>query len=532
MGLRVACVGGGPGGLFLASLLKAADASSDVVVIERNAPHDTFGFGVVFSDATLGGLDDADPLFIQSLRAHCEHWDAIHVRVRGQEFAFGGNGMAAITRVTLLGLLYERAQELGVDMRFGTEVHDLGLLDEFDVVVACDGANSWYRHCFVDDFGLTVDVASAKFIWLGTTYPFEGLTFVHVRNADGVFAVHGYPIGDGVGTFIVETDEDSWARAGLDGFDVSQPPGPSDLDSVAYLERLFAAELGGHRLLANNSRWGNFRTIRNRTWRRDNLVLLGDAAHTAHFSVGSGTKMAMEDAIALAGALAEHPTDIPSALDAYETARRPSVDRIQNASRPSLSWWEQFGSYHDALDPEQFAFHFFSRSIGHAALARRDPGFIEAIEEWWRRQNGADPQHSPLTIGSVTLPERVVSVDLPRDDQPGSIDCGDIRVPLLQAWTPAPSASTWAAYVEAPLDDHDLQAATERAKGAIEAGASLVAAGGGTRLARVRLSEEVRMAMKVPSLVIEDDADEDLAVTYLLSGRADLFGVQGGISGA
>src|SRR3954466_6453779 len=296
--MRIAVIGGGPGGLFAAALAKRADPSRSVTVFERNRAEDTFGFGVVFSDATLAGIDEADPVLRTALTEHGVHWDPIEVRLHGERFRCGGNGMAAVERRTLLGLLQQRAIQVGVDVRFSTEADPDELLAAgYDLVVAADGANSRLRDRFADVFGPSADTATAKFVWLGTTYPFTGLTFVHERGPHGVFAVHGYPIGNGVSTFIVETGEDAWRAAGLDEFDVTQPPGPSDEKTKTYLQDLFAEQIDGHALLANNSRWGNFRTRGPRRWRHrvrgTAIALLGDAAHTAHFSVGSGTKMAM-----------------------------------------------------------------------------------------------------------------------------------------------------------------------------------------------------------------------------------------------
>ena len=306
--MRIAVLGGGPGGLLAALLAKRGDPAREVTVFERNRAGDTFGFGVVFSDATLDGIDAADPVLRRALTEHGVHWDPIEVRLRGERWRFGGNGMAAVARRTLLTLLQQRAAEAGVDLRFSAPVHPDDLLDSgYDLVIAADGANSQMRARFAGVFGPSVVTATAKFIWFGTTYPFGGLTFVHEQGPHGVFAVHGYPIGNGVSTFIVETDERSWREAGLDAFDAGQPPGPSDQVTQAYLEKLFATQIDGCPLLVNNSRWGNFRTWRTQRWRhragRTAIALLGDAAHTAHFSVGSGTKMAMEDAIALVAAL-------------------------------------------------------------------------------------------------------------------------------------------------------------------------------------------------------------------------------------
>ncbi len=385
--MRIAVVGGGPGGLTFATLIRRADPSADVTVFERNRADDTFGFGVVFSDRTLAGIHEADPVLREALATHGRHWDEIEVRLKGERIRCGGNGMAAIVRRTLLTLLQDRAREVGAQLRFSTET-TLDDVAGYDLVVAADGTGSTIREQCERDagggLGVTIETATAKFIWFGTDYLFDGLTFVHERGPDGVFAVHGYPISDEVSTFIVETDEASWRRAGLDEFDLTQPPGVSDTVSKEYLEKLFADQIDGRQLLVNNSRWGNFRTRRSQHWhdlRRGRVgappvVFLGDAVHTAHFSVGSGTKMAMEDAIELARALAGKPADLPAALAAYEAAAQPSVRKIQDAARPSLAWWEHFGRYHDAFAPWQFAYHFLSRSITDARLARRDSGFV------------------------------------------------------------------------------------------------------------------------------------------------------------
>jgi anthraniloyl-CoA monooxygenase len=492
--MRVAVAGGGPGGLFLAVLLRTADPSVEVTVFERNRADDTFGFGVVFSDRTLAGIHEADPVLREALDAHGRHWDAIEVRLKGERIRCGGNGMAAIVRRTLLRLLQDRARGSGAELRFGCEV-GLADLRGYDLVVAADGTGSRIRDACEPAFGSTVDTATAKFIWFGTDHLFDGLTFVHERGPHGVFAVHAYPISASVSTFIVETDEASWRAAGLDEFDVTQPPGPSDEKTRAYLEELFAGQIEGRELLVNNSRWGSFRTRRTARWTTlepQPVALLGDAAHTAHFSVGSGTKMAMEDAVALARARAAHPGDLPAALAAYEAAARPSVDAIQGAARPSLSWWEHFGRYHDAFEPWQFAYHFLSRSITDARLARRDPGFVAASHRAWVRRHGAEPLDTPLTVGATTFPRR-----------------------LLAAVPPA------AAHVEAPADESGLPAARDRVRAAAADGAQLVAVHGGAPFVRTLLCEEVRLVHGRTAVLVEE-ADADRALTTVLSGRADL----------
>ena len=295
--------------------------------------------------------------------------------------------------------------------------------------------------------------------------------------------------------FTVYTDEQSWRAAGLDEFDVTAAPGPSDEKTRAYLEELFAEQIDGHKLLVNNSRWGNFRTRRTDRWFSLDpapVALLGDAAHTAHFSVGSGTKMAMEDAIVLAKALTEHLDDIGAALAEYEALARPSVDTIQAAARPSLSWWEHFGRYHDAFEPWQFAYHFLSRSITDTRLARRDPGFVADAHRAWLAQHGADPLASPLRAGENDFPGRLL------DEVPAG------AVP-----------------VEAPAVEAGLPAARERVRDAA-ATAPLVAVHGGAPFTRTLLCEEARLAAGVPAVLVDPELDRDGALTAVLSGRADL----------
>jgi salicyloyl-CoA 5-hydroxylase len=500
--MKVACVGGGPGGLFLATLLKRARPGAEVTVFERNRPDDTFGFGVVFSDATLGGIDAADPVLSEALARHGRHWDRIEIRVKGERESCGGNGMAAVVRKTLLGLLQDQARAAGAGLRFAREVRDPAELAGFDLVVVSDGANSGFRGLFADDFGPSASVASAKFIWFGTTNLFDGLTFIHADGPHGVFAAHAYPISGQLSTFIVETDEQSWASAGLDEFDTATPPGASDEKTRAYLEELFASEIGGHALVGNNSRWANFATRRARTWRRGaaggpHWVLLGDAAHTAHFSVGSGTKMAMEDAVALAAALTGCGRDIDSALEQYEAARRPDVERIQGTARPSLSWWEHFGRYARAFDPVQFGFHFLTRSINRGRLARRDPGYVAHVDAWWRSRHGTPPLDTPFQAVATRLPGRRLA--------------GGATPPQ-------------AAWIDAPGDEAGLPAALEAVRSAARAGAPLIGARGGTPLTRVLLAEEARLACRVPA-VVAGPYDDDAAETLVLSGRADLVAV-------
>jgi 2-polyprenyl-6-methoxyphenol hydroxylase-like FAD-dependent oxidoreductase len=515
--MRIAVVGGGPGGLFAATLIKRSGPAHEVTVFERNRAEDTFGFGVVFSDATMAGIHAADPVLLTALTEHGVHWDAIEVRLHGERYRCEGNGMAAVERKTLLALLQRQAADEGVDVRFSTETDVDDMVDAgYDLVIASDGANSRFRERYPEVFGPSFDTATAKFIWLGTTYPFEGLTFVHERSPHGVFAVHGYPIGNGVSTFIVETDEPSWTAADLDEFDVTQPPGPSDEKSRAYLQQLFADQIDGHPLLVNNSRWGNFRTRRARCWRHRTggtaIALLGDAAHTAHFSVGSGTKMAMEDAIALAKAVAAHPGDLDAALAEYEQVRRPQVEKIQDSARPSLSWWEHFGRSHDTLPGWQFAYHFFTRSLTDGKLRRRDPEFVEAAHACWKAAHGTAPLDSPLALPQHAAPGRLVTLKRHAVQLAGG--------PLPLTGEPAGSEA-WGLEVTAPEAEADLAPVLDAVAHGVASGAALVAVRGGTPLTRRLICEEARLGHGVPALLIED-GDADMATTAVLSGRADL----------
>ncbi|MFD4248348.1 FAD-dependent monooxygenase [Amycolatopsis thermoflava] len=516
--MRVAVVGGGPGGLFFATLIRRADPTIEVTVFERNRADDTFGFGVVFSDRTLAGIHEADPVLREALTEHGRHWDEIEVRLKGERIRCGGNGMAAIVRKTLLALMQARARDAGAELRFSTEV----ILDDlvgYDLVVAADGTGSKIREQLDTDLGARVETATAKFIWFGTDYLFDGLTFVHERGPDGVFAVHGYPISQDVSTFIVETDEATWRRAGLDEFDTSQPPGVSDLKSKDYLEKLFADQIEGNRLLTNNSRWGNFRTRRTKRWhtlKPRPVVLLGDAVHTAHFSVGSGTKMAMEDAIALSRALTEHRNDLAAALAAYEEAAQPSVRKIQDSARPSLAWWEHFGQYYDTFQPWQFAYHFLSRSITDARLARRAPDFVADTHRAWVREHGAEPLQTPFTAGGWSTPGRLVEVAVAADGTPARV-LGSTELPLQQGDGP------WGAAIAAPKSEDDLPAVYEKLA-ATSGSPVLVAVYGGTPLTRTLVCERARMAEGIPALLVDPGMDRDQTVTAVLSGRADLVG--------
>ncbi|MDQ1743769.1 MAG: anthraniloyl-CoA monooxygenase [Pseudonocardiales bacterium] len=419
--MRIAVVGGGPGGLYFAALAKALDPSTEIRVWERNAAEDTFGFGVVFSDETLGGIEHADPVIYARMAQHFARWDDIDIHYRGTLTTVGGQGFAAMSRKTLLQLLQERCAELGVEVSFRSQAPDVDSLSlDYDLVLACDGANSAVRTKYADVFGPSLELGHNKYMWLGTDLVFEAFKFYICQTPYGIMQVHGYPYDATGSTFIVEMHDDVWRRAGFaESASTVFPPGVSDEKSVARVQELIGDLLQGHRILLNNSKWQSFPTISNATWRNGNVVLLGDAAHTAHFSIGSGTKLAMEDALALAACLHEHP-DVPAALAAYETERRPVVLSTQRAARASLDWFESIGHYTEQ-PPEQFAFNIVTRSrrITYDNLRLRDPEFVAGMDAWYAEHEASrqgrleadsarPPMFHPYRLGQLELKNRVV----------------------------------------------------------------------------------------------------------------------------
>ncbi|WP_139004120.1 bifunctional salicylyl-CoA 5-hydroxylase/oxidoreductase [Arthrobacter crystallopoietes] len=412
--MRIAIVGGGPGGLYFGALMKQLDPAHEVTVWERNAASDTFGFGVVFSDETLGGIGNADPVVADYMSRRFARWSDIDIHFKNETITVGGQGFAAMSRKELLELLQRRSIELGVDVRFSTMAPPVEELEaEYDLVLAADGVNSQIRAKYADSFGPSLDPRPNKFMWLGTDQVFEAFKFFVKETEFGTMQIHGYPYSDAGSTFIVEMHEDVWHAAGFDetSNDVF-PPGVSDEKAIAKIQEIFAEELAGHDVLANNSKWINFTTVRNRSWRHNNVVLLGDAAHTAHFSIGSGTKLAMEDSLALAACLHEH-ADLESALAAYETERRPVVESTQRAAQASLEWFERIGQYKDQ-EPTQFAFNLLTRSrrITQDNLRLRDPEFADRVDREFAESQGltqvAPAMFQPYRIGGLELKNRIV----------------------------------------------------------------------------------------------------------------------------
>ncbi|WP_284983608.1 bifunctional salicylyl-CoA 5-hydroxylase/oxidoreductase [Arthrobacter sp. efr-133-TYG-118] len=412
--MKIAIVGGGPGGLYFAALMKQLDPSHKITLWERNAASDTFGFGVVFSDETLGGIGNADPVVAEYMSRRFARWSDIDIHFGGETVTVGGQGFAAMSRKELLELLQRRCAELGVDLRFQTLAPPVEELEaNYDLVLAADGINSQIRAKYADSFAPSLDLRPNKFMWLGTDQVFEAFKFFVKETEWGVMQIHGYPYSDEGSTFIVEMHEDVWRAAGFDetAADIF-PPGVSDEKAISKIRSIFAEELDGYEVLSNNSKWINFTTVRNESWRHGNVVLLGDAAHTAHFSIGSGTKLAMEDSLALAACLHEH-ADVESALSAYETERRPVVASTQRAAQASLEWFERIAQY-KGQDPTQFAFNLLTRSrrITQENLRLRDPEFADAVDRNFAESQGltetAPAMFQPFRIGGLELKNRIV----------------------------------------------------------------------------------------------------------------------------
>lgn len=371
--MKITIIGGGPSGLYFGILMKKLNRANEITILERDGPDDTFGWGIVFSDQTFSYLQDHDIKSFNAINRACQRWDNVDIVHKDQKVTIRGNKFSGISRLAFLNILQQRCLELGVDIRFNTNVTDLGELPPFDLLVGADGANSLVRRKFSAAFKPSVDLRANKYIWLGTRQLFDGLTLTFREHPAGLFIAHSYKFDQSTSTFIVECDEATWRNARFDW--------KSDPETCDYLAEVFKADLGGHRLLSNNFvRWLNFPLVKNERWHSGNVVLLGDALHTAHFSIGSGTKLALEDSIALAECF-EDADDVETALAEFQRVRKPVVDEYQEAAYASLLLFENARDEMH-LDPISFAYKLMTRSkkIDYAKLKKRDPKFIAAYD--------------------------------------------------------------------------------------------------------------------------------------------------------
>ncbi len=410
--MRIVCLGGGPAGLYFSILVKQANPTWEVTVVERNRPHDTFGWGIVFSDKTMDGFKSVDESTHAEITRAFRHWDDIDVFFKGRKMTSGGHGFCGIARIRLLQILHRRAWSLNVKLVFETEVLDPDeYAPHYDLVIAADGASSVTRRKYEDIFKPNVQTRQNRFVWLGSKKKLGAFTFDFKETEWGWFNLHAYRFDEEWSTFIVETPEANWLKAGIDKMEQEE--------SIKLCEKLFAERLDGNPLVSNakhlrgSAIWLKFNRILCQKWFHKNIVLIGDAAHTAHFSIGSGTKLAMEDAIALSRVLSEEHADVPAALQRYQEEREVEALKLQSAARNRMEWFEQVERYVH-LEPEQFTYSLLtgSQRIGHANLKLRDSGYVEGLEKWFAARSGVDhalpPMFTPIKIRKATLKNRVV----------------------------------------------------------------------------------------------------------------------------
>ena len=453
--MKIAVLGGGPAGLYFSILMKRADPRHEITVVERNDPDATFGWGVVFSEGSLDELKDADYESYVTITESFARWDPIDVRYKGQTVRCRGHVFSGVGRRELLNILQRRAGEVGVTLQFHTEINDLAPFMGADLVVGADGANSVVRKTLAEWFRPRIDLAPSKYAWYGADMAFPVFTYIFKETEWGLFQAHCYPYNENRSTMVLLCNEDVWARAGLDRM--------SEQESLEFCERVFAEDLDGHHMLSNRSLWTNFPWISCDSWHRDNVVILGDAAHTAHWSIGSGTKLALEDAIALAKAFRKHRTNREAALTEFEMERQPPVERFQAASRISCDYFQNLCRY-TAFEPWQFTYQLMTRTprITHANLSLRDPEFIRSVECWFAARAVGDsgkglrtappPMFAPLKLRGLTVPNRVVLAPVQKWDRALSAGAGLVLTEIVAV------SADGRVTLETPVADGSLRA--------------------------------------------------------------------------
>lgn len=404
--MKISVIGGGPGGLYFSILIKKAMPQFDISVYERNRADDSFGFGVVFSDETLSEFLSRDPESYELIRSRFAYWDELDVARDGEKVRITGNGFCGCSRKTLLQLLQQRCREEGVNLHFEANVDNLSQFADSDIIVAADGINSAIRDKFAEDFGTRTELKSNRFVWLGSTRPLDAFTYFFRSTPFGAMVAHTYQYEEGMSTWIFETSDEAWQKA---GFEVADEQG-----TIAKLKEIFKEELDGHSLISNRSHWRQFPAITNKKWHKDNIVLLGDAKATAHYSIGSGTKLAMECAIALADSVIKYQDDTERVFENYEKLRRNKVEIIQHAANVSLDWFEHMDRYMQQ-DFMQFAFSVMTRSkkVTYENLALRDASFTKKVAADFNKKIGSgsaetSPAFTPFTLRGMTVPNRIV----------------------------------------------------------------------------------------------------------------------------
>jgi anthraniloyl-CoA monooxygenase len=410
--MKINILGGGPAGLYFAILMKKEYPDCLINIYERGPRDATWGFGVVFSDDTMNGFLEYDAISFQQIVESFEYWDKIKTYVHGKCIVSGGHGFCGMSRLKLLNILHERCDDLGVNLHFETEITDINQISDADLIVGADGISSIVRDKYKKDFGTTIDMRKNKFCWLGTTKPLDAFTFIFKETEFGWFWVHAYRYEKNRSTWLVECSEATWRRSGMDK--------ASEEETVIFLENVFAGFLDGHRLLSNRSIWRTFPVVKNARWHHENIIILGDCAHTAHFSIGSGTKMAMEDAIALFESF-RYSNEVRKALPAYEAARREETEILQHTANISLKWFEDVERYLEQMNAEQLTFSMLSRSkrVTYDNLGLRDPGYISDVNHWFACltksnaalevdiENPIVPMFQPIKTGNLLIPNRI-----------------------------------------------------------------------------------------------------------------------------